>query len=875
MTVTHPFLFPRFLVGLLVAFLSGGHRPGSQVQDPTVVGSWTPEKVYLQLASKAYGLDQDIWFKAVVVDAEGNRPSNKSHVLYADLIAADGSIVSHRKIRLHQGIGSGNFDADESRTPGLYTIRAYTQWNRNFGDAFLFYSQVALVGPQTEGKQEVLEDTAGTDGVNYLHAGTQGDKRNTSLIGEQAPEHLNLDHRIKNKTSIPDPATSMRYQDTLEVHFFPESGNLVHGLTKKIGFKALGADGLGRAVRGTVFDESGQPVSTFESNKLGMGVFFMRADSNHNYYAVVADEVQRDGNRVKRFPLPKVKPKGSLLSVSQVGDKLWVRVASTEIPDMATVKVSCRGKDLLLIQGSLRNGLLTKDLSSHDLPRGILVFTLTDAHDHKLAERLFFNHNHDRAPLKVALDHDSYGRRDTTAIDVGILGGETARISIMALKKDTWHQGAANTMESYFLLDSELRGNIEDPGWYFVPENPDSERDLEALMLTQGWRNYVYPVKRQGRYYYKAETGLEVHGRVDISRTRNAKFPVSITLVAFGSETGIYQTDADSLGRFHFLLNDAYGPRLPILLSAADAAGQKWNGQIRLDTVPLLETQALRGLQRSVPDTLIKVQKIDMEKRRYSITVFDSLAGVTQLDEVTVQDRRLTPKLAELYKKYGEPDVVISGDEIRAKEKKWSYGLYSILMFNYGDQVYIEQFPDGFMLAHIKAGSREPTLLMVDGKLLTKEQYEQVPHMSADLVESIELIKYAKFFKSRFLTVFPETDPLLAPSLGHIISIHTKGGVGLYASGKPSPGTLTATLPLFSPIKEFYVPSHRTPNDTNRPPDLRSLVFWLPEVSLEVSKTKRLTFPNSDLAGNYTLIIEGITPTGRFAFDSVDYIVQD
>jgi hypothetical protein len=36
-------------------------------------------------------------------------------------------------------------------------------------------------------------------------------------------------------------------------------------------------------------------------------------------------------------------------------------------------------------------------------------------------------------------------------------------------------------------------------------------------------------------------------------------------------------------------------------------------------------------------------------------------------------------------------------------------------------------------------------------------------HMPPGIVESVELIKYAKFFTKQYLAVFPETHPLDAP----------------------------------------------------------------------------------------------------------------
>ena len=36
------------------------------------------------------------------------------------------------------------------------------------------------------------------------------------------------------------------------------------------------------------------------------------------------------------------------------------------------------------------------------------------------------------------------------------------------------------------MLSSELRGVIEDPDWYFAPDNAQGDEGLDELLLTQG-----------------------------------------------------------------------------------------------------------------------------------------------------------------------------------------------------------------------------------------------------------------------------------------------------------------------------------------------------------------------------------------------------
>ena len=105
------------------------------------------EKIYLQLHSNVYATDQDIWFKAIVTGTENHIPSNLSQVLYVDLIGPNEQIIAHRLVKLTQGIGQGAFELDKDMPQGRYLIRAYTQWNRNFGDDFIFRAYVDLYAP--------------------------------------------------------------------------------------------------------------------------------------------------------------------------------------------------------------------------------------------------------------------------------------------------------------------------------------------------------------------------------------------------------------------------------------------------------------------------------------------------------------------------------------------------------------------------------------------------------------------------------------------------------------------------------------------------------------------------------------------------------
>ncbi len=863
-----------------------------------------PEKIFLQLSSHVWATDQTLWFNAVVVNGRDHRPTEGSGLLYVDLIDPNGNIVAHKLVRLSQGTGYGSFDSYDDQTVGRHLIRAYTQWNGNFGEGFMFKTYVERVSSNPEiGKslidsllvtekpsgKVVLSGTLEKRGFDevldakiplFLHWKDGQDSlllkhknKKASRFQYEIPSKINwvtLSNGVRSETVVLNP-------NALDLQFFPESGKLVHGFKNQIAFKAVGIDGKGKIVEGTIFDNDNNHIADFKSNSLGMGSFTLYADSLKSYHARVDFPADPSGADV--FPLPEVVRTGHILSVSRSTEKVWVRVASNTLKDNIAIKVSCRGTDYFLIEGPLQNGFLTKDLRSDQLPMGILVFTLLNENGQPLAERLFFNEN-DSARLELALTTDkaSYGRRKATNLKVQVKNllskKEKVKVFAMAIHQDHWPKDEVNTLQSYFLMDSELKGNVENPGYYFNAQNENRLKDIDALLLTQGWRDYKYPIVRSSSQYYTAQKGLEMSGWVKYP-DKKKKDGRLISLATFGKNPALYQTAIDSLGRFRFLLNNNYGAPIKALLSIAESS-EKSKIDIFLERHQTPKVVYQRKPVVKKPDKVLKAI-IYAQKERVRIDgIFDSLYGVTQLDEVVVSENRLTPEKAKFYKLYGDADVIISGEEIREKEKDWSYGLYSILLFNYGDQIEIERFPDGFMLAHVRAGSREATLIMVDGKLIPKEQYEFVPSMSPDVVESIELIKYAKFFKRRYLTVFPDADLFEIPDLGHIISIHTKGKVGVHGAKRATPGTLTTFIEQLSPIKEFYAPKYDTSDTADRnKPDLRSLVHWTPFFDLDASRTATLQFYNGDVLGAYVIIVEAISENGLMGYAEKSYEVRD
>jgi len=871
------------------------------------------EKIYLQLDADVYTTGDTIWFKAVAIESVSHRPSTLSGVLHVELIGPDEQVADRKRIKLTGGVGSGGFELKEHYMQGNYLVRAYTEWSRNFGRDFMFQTYVKVFSSSKEiglNPMTGLHLIEREPGKYWLQA-----QLNPTLIDPEQKKQLTVYLTVDGKKdtlsvkgvrngyypfdyALPAGAKiatlnmetqrGIRYTRTLalqdsmlDLQFFAEGGQLVRGLTSKVGFKALNGLGRGIAISGVVMDSRGNTVAPFTSNHLGMGSFTFTADSGASYYAVLDSSSGKSGRH--RYPLPEVMDAGRVLSVVKTGDEIDVAVYSNQVEnDSLFVQVSCRGVLQFLIRASLKNHRIATSLPVSELPEGILAFTLMDKNMQPLAERLFFNQRPEtRLHIDVTTDTSERQKREQADLLIQVTDDNgkavNATVSVLVMNKDHMGhtQATRENLLSRLLLTSELRGHIEDPGYYFPEAGGASFEDLDALMLTQGWRRYRYDKPPRDTFSFANEPYPYVSGKVGGVFSKKAQAGIGLTMMTFGEKQAITAQNTDSLGRFYFGLADEYTDSLDVLIQSANKAGKNRNYTLSLDErePPAIFYDHCQSVERidSVVDYVVKKRQ-ERAQREYSYRLS---AGEILLDEVLVERRALSPQQQKVFDRYGESDVVISGDAIREKEEKWSYGLYSVLLFNFPKDLRIDRVGDqgGYLRASIIGG--EATLVVVDGIPVPSHSYEIIPNIPPSEVKSVELIRFATHFSQLYQEVYPEASPLEIPTVGSVIAIYTHAGKGIYAVRKPT-GLLQSSVPVYSPTMEFYAPRYESPEEVaSTRPDLRTLIHWAPELKTSDSGTVETSYYHSDAVGETIVVVEALSPNGEIGYKEMKYEVVD
>jgi hypothetical protein len=899
----------RISISTLSACLILNSNVRSQDNNKYTYG-FEPEKIYLQLDGKVYTTDKTIWFKSIVTSASDHSLTKLSGVLYVELIGPDEKIIEKKLIKLQNGIGTGFFDLNQNYSEGTYLIRAYTEWDRNFGQDFFFNEYIEVFASTAIVKTEPISNVTIVEKkdkkrqliayfdpivIDSLH------KKELTLIitHDKTIDTLSLkkddDNKFRIDYDIPDNCqfvtlkmitknlfsftkTIVLDKDHLDLQFFPESGELVQGIRSRVGFKALEYNGKGKSVTGDIINGKGEVLTRFKSNKLGMGSFiFNNPDKDSVYFARLKS--QSDSNLSNIYPLPKVSPQGNVLSVIRSGDAIHITASSSYLKnDSIYITVSCRGLLYYEIKGKLKDGVLAFSLPVNKLPDGIIAFTMMDNTGHPVAERLTFNEKPEgRLNIEISTDKDAYTQRELTKLNIKTTDQNAepvaASLSLLVLNKEQMGQ-IQNTRQnilSYFLLSSDLKGEIENPGFYF--SNNKSYDDIDALMLTQGWRRYLYN-KPVDTVTFKPESRLNLSGSVGGVLFQKKKKAAEITLMTFGRRKAAQTLTTDSLGRFYFDLNDEYGQNLNILIQSANHAG------INKDYTIVLDKKESPKVAFNYIPSIGKVDRVvrnlvenNIERKKLDETY--KLSGGILFGEVKVEAYRMTPARKKVMQEYGKPNEVISGETIQAQEEKWSFGLYSVLQAKFPKIIihrYMGYNEPGYLWAQVRESV--PTLVVIDGITVINIDYHLIPNIPPSEVKSFEIIKDVSNKSKIFLEFCPTCVPMDTPPTIDVIAIYTYSGNGIYGVTGTN-GITKAAVPVFSTTREFYTPKYDNlqPSDWYKP-DLRALIDWEPKLIADSLGKTSTTFYNADVLGNMQVVVEAISEDGKIGYQELTYNVK-
>ena len=778
------------------------------------------EKAYLHFDHPYpyYTAGEIVYFKAYVTMGELHQPSTISNVLHVDLIGRGDTIMQSISVYMNNGTGWGDFDLPETLRKGTYRIRAYTDWMRNEKHP-VFFDQYISVSSANSGYK----------------------------IAEPA--------KTGNQPSL---------------QFFPEGGNLVDEIHSKVAFKAVGPDGLGMNFSGVVVDNENKEIAKITTSHLGMGEFDFTPETGKSYTAKVTF-----ANGLKSvIGLPPSEQKGITLSVTNDDPgKVSIEIKANrpyfkENLNKELNLIIYWGGSARTVKTKLDNAVLGLDLPASTFRTGILQVILLSQTGEGLNERLAFIQNNDLLNIDVNTNKPQFAKRENVSLNLKARNKDgnpvagSFSVSVVDESKILTDEDNGNSLLSCLLLTSDVKGYVEKPNYYFANISLETRRNLDILMLVQGYRRFVWKEilndnNTSDAGSFKPEKSLKITGTL---KTKTGK-PIAdckLTLIPeVGGQTSTSATDEQGKFKFENLLFET-GARF--ILKAQSSVGK--NAVLTVDNPllgPVIDNTNTVDAQYNANADLLMSPQISQNQGLITADV-----GNTTVKLASREDNLLKNINDKSYRSSnlggpGHADQVIKGDQIK-NLPTLSSGLDGIAVgvhFVAG----VPYMPTS-QIVSATGQSAEPMLVVVDGSSIGTGV--NIDLYNPNDVETIEILR------GNNAAIYG-----IDGGAGVIVITTRQGGErDEIISNEMSPGIFSIEPKGFYKAREFYSPHYSPDQFLGNASGQHTTVFWKPDATTNADGNASFNFFNTDAAGTYRIVVEGMDNNGNLGRRVYRYKVE-
>ncbi|WP_109302033.1 hypothetical protein [Aquimarina sp. AU474] len=763
------------------------------------------ETLYLHVNKSTYIAGEEIWFKGYVYDRQNNLPSIISTNFEVEVFDQEGNEVFDGVFLGNKGSFQGNIQIDSTWNSGAYYIRASTHWMHNF-----------------------VENESYTKKINII--------KDTLL-----PVTNNKDRQY-------------------DFQLLPEGGHVVSNTFNTIGFKLINNQGYGVAFdQGVIQDESGNEVTTFSSNAVGIGKFNITPIPEKQYRALIR---LKDGSEIERS-FPKIEKKGISVSVNNL---LEDQVAMQFNTNTATIKELQQDKYTLVIRKNHLSKKMKIYFGIDELKKTILikrsglyagVNTITLFKDNDpLVERVLYNPV-DTSVKNIDIKLTSVERDSlSVALRIPYNASKTYDISVSTLPSGTLSYNHSDNIQSAIMLRPYVKGYIENEKRYFKALDREKVYDLDLLLITQGWSKYKWEniFKSKPDVSYNFNQGFKITGKIQDKKRKQVDKIYFFPTV--NNEAKLVEVNNNTFEIDNFFPEK--GEKLKV--SGVNAKGDFKKYKV------YLQVQSER-IHKSFLNTFPEAERRFTQKAENKTTVpFDFLANVQELDAVEIKGS--TQKEIENTSRITIPKYFALNSKKITLEKAEQY--FSILDYIASTRKFrvINQSPVDIAIVPISVIALGlPSLNSGSGQLETSEaKVVEQPMPVAVYLDDILLSDLGILWDYRTQDVdriYMDKTSYAAGSRGG-----RGGSIRIYSRRFPLVRTRTTDKEYleyelekgFEPVKEFYNPGYSNYLD----PFFVSYgaIDWQPKLNFNELGVATFKIPNTGIE-NITLFIEGMDNDGN------------
>lgn len=829
------------------------------------------EKIHVMTDRGVYLAGDTLWLRAWVVDAATHQPVFASKFVYVELLSPTDSLSV--RVKIHQdddGVFEGYLPIPDDLPEGRYQLTAYTLFMQSAGADYFCRLPIEVTGLMSleqrisarcvrfddevdvtlsytdlNGTPSEFTDCCYLNQYGYMKSQGKGNgEARFTLKGKEASEPVVLVEIDGYAKFIPLPDRREVFVD-----FYPEGGYLVPNVENAVAFKMHDPDNLTVKASGELVDEQGVVVAPLLVEHDGMGLVRFTPRADGRYTARWRDNF----DEFVTFDLPQVRPDATVVQVRHNEDgQIKVQAAGAHGAS-AVLVLQQRGVLIAASQDAIA-------LNENEFSPGVVQALLIDENGRCLSERLFFAEQRTLLATSVETERSVYNSREAVTVTVdmnclvmGANGGDCA----VAVVDNRAAVIAEGDIYSDLLLQSDLRGIVHDPGYYFRDDDSidvaERSRHLDLLMLTQGWRRYDIPRVLKGHVaepQYPFEVSQVVTGRVLSEFRKRPLANAEVGLIIPKMEYANMAT-TDSLGCFSIPV-----PLIPdgvscVVIAMNDKGKKQTNLELDNEQYPKnyyrIDAGTSNGLTANV-----------QEEQAMRLISEDDWRHIW-LDELVVNASR------HLRKPMVETRKILTADDIARKGITSVDGALATFGVSDYSKVHIsidgeslsdlyftdsESVNDVLALPVAPRDKHDKQNWLSFATLDTGTDYDMSPASIADGFVSMENVEYISYSVGR----------------GGVRSINiTRKAVTSKERKEPSRYVKIAHLMGAQQPVDFYTPRYDQGDCGIEPGnDLRRVLYWNPRVKVGEDGMARFDFYCNDVPNTtYTILVEGVTDNGE------------
>lgn len=755
------------------------------------------EKIHVHFDKTIYNKEETIWYKIYILDDQGLTQLSKN--VYMEWFDQAGKLIRQHVAPLFQSTAKGSFDLPADYTGSVIRMKVYTRWSLNDDPAFGFERDIV----------------------------------------------------INNNKTIVKPSKT---ENNTLVNVFPEGGELITGLNSLVAFKATDKFGKPVNIKGLLVNQLGKTLDTIKVRHDGMGSFRLMPKAGESYSLKWIDPAGNTGI----IAIPVNPKEGITLSVTTNNEFANVKVERTaNIPEnFKRLNLLVHMNQVVLFKVSLNTAdkpLLAANIPIEGLNTGILQFSLFSSDWLPMAERIVFVNNREHEfGAKLIPQLVTLTKKGKNVFDIFVADTTVTNMSVAVTDASLESSQANHTIYSDFLLSSELKGKIHNPGYYLSSDSDSVTANLDLVMLTNGWRKFNWEK-------LKASIAPEI------------KYPVETDIIRVsGKVYGLKTVSANDLMLNLIIQNKDSSKNFIFQPVTKEGLFQSENMFI-FDTARIFynfnQNQKLNELtQVQFDNGLLKASAKMLElKDENMLNLWN--------DSVSLAKMNAFLQMQEDWKKrssYKTLQEVI----IKAKAKSNEQAIderYASGLFAGGDAQVFDFLNDPAALGGIDiisylqgrvAGlmiNRSGASTTMSWRGATPDLYLDQMQVGADFIQSINVqdIAMVKVFRPPFFGS-------MGGGSGGAIAIYTKKGGDFKGDNSKSSKSMQSTLLVgYTRFKEFFNPQYENPAENNDT-DIRTTLYWNPYVITNKKSPRfKVQFFNNDISKRLQIVLEGVNADGK------------